>query len=119
MLGYPPPSQGVAFIFIPAGGGGSPLDPLPPSPLRSNSSENQGSGNLFRLGQLFPPAPSAHLYHGCLVTPLYPFFPLLQTPCPNVPSMRSSHPGLCLVWPRSFEKCDRSAICVVGERTRV
>ena len=53
--------QGVALIFIPAGGGGAPpwttslppLDPLPPSPLHSNSPENQGFGNVFSFGPIF------------------------------------------------------------------
>ena len=79
----PPPPQGVALIFISGGGQGLPpgpppplpLDPLPPSPLRSNSPENQGSGNLFRLGQCFPPVSSAHQKQGSLVTPQVSFFP--------------------------------------------
>ena len=44
----PPPPQGLALIFIPAGGGDpSPLDPLPPSPLSSSAPENLGFGNIF------------------------------------------------------------------------
>ena len=43
-----PSGQGLALIFIPAGGGGgSPLDPLPPSPLSSSAPENLGFGNTF------------------------------------------------------------------------
>ena len=57
----PPPPGGVALIFIPAGGRGPPpwttslppLDPLPPSPLHSNSPENQGFGNVFSFGPIF------------------------------------------------------------------
>ena len=30
-----------------------PLEPLPPSPLRSNSPENQGFGNVFSFGSIF------------------------------------------------------------------
>ena len=59
--GMPPPPQGVALIFIPAGGGTPPpwttslppLDPLPPSPLHSNSPENQGFGNVFSFRRFF------------------------------------------------------------------
>ena len=40
--------QGLALIFIPAGGGASPLDPLPPSPLSSSAPENLGFGNFFK-----------------------------------------------------------------------
>ena len=35
--------QGLALIFIPAGGGGS----LPPSPLSSSAPKNLGFGNIF------------------------------------------------------------------------
>ena len=58
----PPPPQGVALVFIPAGGGALPLGPPPslpwtpsppPSPLHSNSPENQGFGNVFSFGPIF------------------------------------------------------------------
>ena len=48
-LCVPDPSpQGLALIFIPAGGGGPPVDPLPPSPLSSSAPENLGFGNFFQ-----------------------------------------------------------------------
>ena len=97
---YPPGGGGRALLLCSfrQGGGGSPLDPLP---LRSISPENQGSGNLFRLGQFFPPPPSAHLLQGSLVThsplvsflppiadtmsqhPISPFFSTPVQPCPH------------------------------------
>ena len=86
----PAPPLGVALIFIPAGGGRDPspllppLDPLPPPPSALIHLRIRVLGTFFRLGQFFPPAP-LHLEQGYLVTPLYPFFPLLQTPCPSVP----------------------------------
>ena len=63
------PGQGLNFhsgsSLPPSAGGGAspwtPFPPLPPSPLRANSPENQGFQNLFSFGQFFPPAPSVHL----------------------------------------------------------
>ena len=54
-----PPPQGVALIFISAGGW-TPLDPLPPSPLALNHVGIRVLGTFFHLGQFFPPVPSAH-----------------------------------------------------------
>ena len=66
----PPPPQGVALIFIPVGGG-APVLPGPPPSLPWTPSPPPPSalihlritvlGTFFRLGQFFPPAPSAHL----------------------------------------------------------
>ena len=51
---------GRCFNFIPARGDPPPgttslppLDPIPPSPLHSNSPENQGFGNVFSFGPKF------------------------------------------------------------------
>ena len=59
----PPPPQGVALIFIPAGGGAPPwtpslppLDPLPPSPSPPSALiylRIRVLGTFFRLGQFF------------------------------------------------------------------
>ena len=68
-----PPPLGFALIFIPAGGGGLPLGPPPPSALIHL--RIRVLGTLFRFGQFFPPAPSVHLYQGSLVTPLESFLP--------------------------------------------
>ena len=88
----PPPPQGVALIVIPAGGGAPLLVPLPPSlgpappsPLRSNSPENQGSGNVFSFGPIFFSRAFGAPIAGFFGHSLCPFFPLLQTPCPSVP----------------------------------
>ena len=56
-------SPGRCFNFhFGRGGGGPPpwltslppLDPLPPSPVHSNSPENQGFGNVFSFGPILP-----------------------------------------------------------------
>ena len=64
-----PTGQGVVLIFIPAGGGGLPLGPPPSLPWTPSSPPPSTLihlrirvlGTFFRLGQFFPPAPSAHL----------------------------------------------------------
>ena len=104
----PPPPQGVALIFIPAGGGGAPpwttslppLDPLPPSPLHSNSPENQGFGNVFSFGPILPSRAFGALIAGFFghstvsflpsvadtmsQRPISAFFGTLVQPCPRV-----------------------------------
>ena len=70
----PPPPTGRCFSFHSGGGGGLP--PGPPAPLPWTPSPGPPPpllpsalihlrirvlGTLFRLGQFFPPAPSAHL----------------------------------------------------------
>ena len=44
---FAPPPPGTCFNFHSGRGGGSPPDPLPPSPLSSSAPENLGFGNIF------------------------------------------------------------------------
>ena len=88
-------ATGCCFNFPSGGGGGGglllgpppslPKTPFPPPPSALIHLRIRLLGTFFFLGLFFPPAPSAHLQQGTLVTPLHPFFPLLQTPCHSVP----------------------------------
>ena len=102
-----PPPPGRCFHFH-SGRGGTPppwtpslppLDPLPPSPLRSNSPENQGSGNIFSFGPIFSSfafgAPIAGFFGHSIVSflpsiagtmsqrPISAFFSTPVQPCPR------------------------------------
>ena len=77
--------QGVALIFILAGGA-SPLDPSPPLPSRSESRNNQGSGNPFLFGPIFFLPCLWRTYSKVLWSfHSYHFFPVLQISRCSVP----------------------------------
>ena len=96
----PPPPLGGCFNFHSGRGGGSPLDPLDPSPLRSNSPENQGFGNVFSFGPIFSShafgAPIAAFFGHSTTSflpsvadtmsqrPISAFFSTLVQPCPRI-----------------------------------
>ena len=91
----PPPPPGRRFTFHSGKGGGG----LPPSPLRSNSPENQGSGNVFWFGPMFSSrafgAPMAGFFGHSTVSflppvadtmsqrPISAFFGTPVQPCPR------------------------------------
>ena len=104
-----PPTPGRCFNFHSGrgGGGGSPLDhlppspgPPPPSPLHSNSPENQGFGNVFSFGPILPSRAFGALIAGFFghstvsflpsvadtmsQRPISAFFGITVQPCPRV-----------------------------------
>ena len=79
--------QGLALIFIPAGGGGggSPLDPLPPSPPPSAQVhlKTWGLGTFFSHGKkIFSAFGACHLLCTCCST-CAPYTLSCRPPCPN------------------------------------
>ena len=102
-----PPTALLEFSFRQEGGGGLPLGPppslpwtpSPPSPLCSNSPENQGSGNVFAFGPFFSSrafgAPIARFFGHSILSflpsvantmsqrPISAFFSTPVQPCPG------------------------------------
>ena len=85
-LGHLGVGAGRSFNFHSGTVGGVPVDPLPPSPLRSNSPDNQGSGEPFFVWANFFLPRLRRTYNRVLWSlHLYYFFRWFQTPCPSVP----------------------------------
>ena len=102
-----PPTALLEFSFRQEGGGGLPLGPppslpwtpSPPSPICSNSPENQGSGNVFAFGPFFSSrafgAPIARFFGHSILSflpsvantmsqrPISAFFSTPVQPCPG------------------------------------
>ena len=99
-----PPPQGLALIFIPAGGGDpSPLDPLPPSPgpppplpPQLKCTRKPGFWEHFLvMGKTFS-APSAHAIHCVHIAPCVLHLPCL---CPTPPPLlRRDHAAPARHW---------------------